>query len=232
MVTFRKLAFTLAEVLITLAIIGIVAAMTIPSIINSHKKIVTQVQLRKVYSVMTQISQMVIAEYGDMPYSDFYDGSSEKVQEWFIYYIKPYLKIDKVCYEESGCWAYPVVFLNGNSISNLTTKGIGGNNLTFRTIEGILFNIDGNIPADLMGLYGIESDVDAIVLHVDINGEKKPNILGKDIFVLVFTDRGFVPAGNDKTKSQVEQECSKNGKGIWCLSKIARNNWKLGKENL
>lgn len=228
----KKSAFSLAETLVTLVIIGIIAAIVIPSIMTSHRKLVNQVQLRKIYSVLTQISQMVIGEYGDLPYSDFYDGSSDKVQEWFAYYIKPYLKVDKVCYDEEGCWSYPATYMNGTNISNLSARGIGGNIVTFTTIEGILFNLDGNVPTDLYDLYGVESDNDAVVLHVDINGTKPPNIYGKDIFVFVFTNKGFVPAGNDKTRAQVNAECSEDGRGVWCISKIARNNWKLGDENL
>lgn len=50
----RKIAFTLAEVLITLGIIGIVAAMTLPALINKYQQKQTITQLQKVYSVLNQ----------------------------------------------------------------------------------------------------------------------------------------------------------------------------------
>ena len=50
----KKIAFTLAEVLITLGIIGIVAAMTLPTLIQSNKNKEVEAKLKKIYSVMNQ----------------------------------------------------------------------------------------------------------------------------------------------------------------------------------
>ena len=49
-----KNAFTLAEVLITLGIIGIVAAMTLPGIINDTRYAEIQTSLKKNYSITQQ----------------------------------------------------------------------------------------------------------------------------------------------------------------------------------
>ena len=59
-------AFTLAEVLITLGIIGIVAAMTLPALINNYRKTVTVNQLKVAYSIMAQALTMAQKDYGDM----------------------------------------------------------------------------------------------------------------------------------------------------------------------
>ena len=48
----RKQGFTLAEVLITLEIIGIIAAMTIPKLVSYYEKKVTLSKLKKVYTVL------------------------------------------------------------------------------------------------------------------------------------------------------------------------------------
>ena len=50
----RKTAFTLAEVLITLGIIGVVAALTIPTVITNYKKSQIEARLKKLYTVMNQ----------------------------------------------------------------------------------------------------------------------------------------------------------------------------------
>jgi prepilin-type N-terminal cleavage/methylation domain-containing protein len=58
-------AFTLAEVLITLGIIGVVAAMTLPTLIQNHKNRELQTQFKKSYSTLSQILQKVVTEeYG------------------------------------------------------------------------------------------------------------------------------------------------------------------------
>ena len=62
----RKIAFTLAEVLITLGIIGVVAAMTLPSLIQNYHEKQRVTQLKKAYSVMQNAFLMAQEEYGDV----------------------------------------------------------------------------------------------------------------------------------------------------------------------
>ena len=61
----NKQAFTLAEVLITLGIIGVVAALTMPMLIDSYNKSLTETRLKKFYSTINQAYNRVIAERGD-----------------------------------------------------------------------------------------------------------------------------------------------------------------------
>ena len=48
----KKKAFTLAEVLITLGVIGVVAAMTLPTLIQKYKRVVVETQLRREYALI------------------------------------------------------------------------------------------------------------------------------------------------------------------------------------
>ena len=61
----KKAAFTLAEVLITLGIIGIVAAMTLPTLIANYQKKVVETRLISFYSKINQAYRMSYAENGD-----------------------------------------------------------------------------------------------------------------------------------------------------------------------
>jgi prepilin-type N-terminal cleavage/methylation domain-containing protein len=54
--------FTLAEVLITLGIIGVVAALTIPSLINKCQKVVWAKQAQETYAILTQAFKRVLAD--------------------------------------------------------------------------------------------------------------------------------------------------------------------------
>lgn len=58
------LAFTLAEILITLGIIGVIAALTMPALISNHRKTIVETRLKKFYSVMNQAILMTNKEYG------------------------------------------------------------------------------------------------------------------------------------------------------------------------
>lgn len=59
-------AFTMSEVLITIGIIGIVAAMTLPTVITKYKRKTAETKLAKFYSVINQAIRMSIAEHGEI----------------------------------------------------------------------------------------------------------------------------------------------------------------------
>ncbi len=101
----RGAAFTLAEVLITLGIIGVVAAMTMPVLIQNHQKSVVETRLKKFYSVMNQAILMSKNDNGDPIYWDnyflgtIYDekghiiNRTDDADAAFEKYLAPYLKI-------------------------------------------------------------------------------------------------------------------------------------------
>lgn len=99
----HKKAFTLAEVLITLGIIGIVAAMTMPALIASHRKKEVVTKLQKIYSIVNQAINLSVAEYGDVKNWAADCGSSnsptcttEEAKQWFNTYIGKHLQILKI----------------------------------------------------------------------------------------------------------------------------------------
>ena len=75
----RDKAFTLAEVLITITVIGVVAALTIPTLIQSYKKSVVETRLAKFYSVMNNAIRMAEIDYG--PQSTWTDYHINQVQD-------------------------------------------------------------------------------------------------------------------------------------------------------
>lgn len=121
-------AFTLAEVLITLGIIGVVAAMTLPTLIMNHRKQVTVNKVKKFYTVMSQATNSAIAEYGSM---EDWQGftttrNGEEMQNWFDTYLKPYLKvIDEFVKtdEETGYSTLFVVLSDGSVLSMVNWAG-------------------------------------------------------------------------------------------------------------
>jgi prepilin-type N-terminal cleavage/methylation domain-containing protein len=60
----KRIGFTLAEVLITIAIVGVVAAMTIPNLIQKSKEKATVAKLRETYAILSQAYRHAVAEYG------------------------------------------------------------------------------------------------------------------------------------------------------------------------
>lgn len=82
----NKNAFTLAEVLITLAVIGVVAALTIPPLIQSYRKQVIETRLKRFYSVINQAVKL--AEIDNGPVSSW-----QLSGDTFVEYVLPHLKL-------------------------------------------------------------------------------------------------------------------------------------------
>lgn len=136
-----KIGFTLAEVLITLGIIGVVAALTIPTLIQNHRNQVVETRLKKFYSTINQAVQLAEAEYGDKkiwwqnkvtaPNSDVTEINDNVIEyrneskRLFDKYLRPYLQITKTETIESDCLnlngAFLVYFPDGSALANKTT---------------------------------------------------------------------------------------------------------------
>ncbi len=228
-ITKHLKAFTLAEVLITLGIIGVVAAMTIPTLISKIGKRQLETQIKASYSTIAQTMRAVQADDVDFDMTIATDEGQEPTNNWFKNYILPYLKVEKVCYNTAGCWHKKgtVKDLQGNSFPWDYDAGLGTYIVTFVIAKGAYFNIDGMSIYRMNTLFGINTDSIGLVFYFDANGDRKPNKIGKDIYVMAYTaDKGLVPAGFDRTREEVEQNCL-NGNGYWCLTYLINNGWQI-----
>ena len=90
----NKNAFTLAEVLITLGVIGVVAAMTIPTLIQNHKRSVVETRLAKFYSTINQAFKM--SEIDNSEPETWDELTKTNAEEWYNKYLAKYLKSTKI----------------------------------------------------------------------------------------------------------------------------------------
>ena len=114
-------AFTLAEVLITLGIIGVVAAMTMPSLIAAHRKHEVVTKLEKIYSVFNQAVRTSTVEHGDVTSWGIDCGNSNNVKcttdealERFNEYIGKYLQITSITKKDDNSYTYEQVSCDDN----------------------------------------------------------------------------------------------------------------------
>ena len=87
-----KAAFTLAEVLITLAIIGLVAALTIPGVIQGYRKKVVETKLVNFYSTINNAIALSEIDNGKVDTWDTIPDTNQTREEWIRKYLLPYLK--------------------------------------------------------------------------------------------------------------------------------------------
>lgn len=241
-----KKGFTLAEVLITLGIIGIIAALTIPSIIEGYKKKETEAKLKKVYSSLGQYIQKAETDNGS--FCNWVMGSESTGYKKFEFYVLPYFDVidsslslskknystefflDNVGYRRN-------ILTNGGYTAFKTLNGKPYNDYWsdhyFLTKDGMLFGIGMHQSKDW---YDCPWQV-----VVDINGPKKPNVAGKDLFVfeIIGSIRNTKINGKSNGTSCTNTECKWNYKttnedcikyGHYCSNIIIQNGWKFPKD--
>ena len=94
-------AFTLAEVLITLGIIGVVAALTMPTLIAVHRKSTVETALEKFYTNMNQAIKLSEVEHGDKSGWNFpANETKEELEKWYNEYFIKYLITNGVKFED------------------------------------------------------------------------------------------------------------------------------------
>ncbi len=204
----RNYAFTLAEVLITLVIIGIIAAITIPSLINKTNNQETISRLKKVYSTMAQATNQIIAEEGSVM---TWATSSQNLYDLY----KKKLRKSKECNYSSGCFTQEKIYwLNSGSLNVNTNVW---NNLVLDDGTQIMFSGVFSSTCELNNKDNNGTNFACTRILIDVNGAKKPNTMGKDLFEFVLKKNGLYPAGCD-----IDNQCNKNFNGRACACRVLR----------
>ena len=223
----QKAAFTLSEVLITLGIIGVVAAMTMPVLIQRHREKVIVSQLKKSYSTIQQAYLMAVNELGtpdqwalnDDLLTDNDDVDDSKN---LLYYMKDYLKITKYCGGEAlGCWAdtYSLkgTLFQSHEYQKRYSKALLADGETILTYV---------LSPTCSGAYGSVKDVCGFY-RIDVNGKKKPNQMGRDVFTFYIAKNRIVPAGSaeDTSAYSFDRSCrdASSHEGRGCTAWVIYN---------
>ena len=211
----KKFGFTLAEVLIALGVIGVIAAISLPIIIKNYQKTVTVSKLKKFYAIANQSFLQAQQDNGD--YAEWDKIADISRQAWFDKYIKPYYKSAQLCKNNyaNPCGYdsnYPWKYRGGERVNHVVTSV---STVSFITNDGVLV-----VWPDM-------NDASNCFIRVDINNNRNPNTLGYDVFYfLLKPDRKFIdPYGKNQDEAVINDSCI-NG-GTYCAAKIMRDGWKI-----
>jgi len=223
-----KYGFTLAEVLITLVIIGIIAALTIPNVINNYSKQETVSRLKKAYSTIMQATVRAVADHGNVEMWEIgAAGNANDALTFFNKYMAPYLSLSEKAQKlSSTSWDKHYSHLNNSQ------RDYGDSYIRAYLSDGssLTMVITNSTTSDKR-----------IQVYVDINGDKKPNKLGRDIFIFWFFVRykessadysgQFQPAGCMYSRtgmmSNSDGNCNKNQSGGRCGALIMKDGWQI-----
>lgn len=222
-------AFTLSEVLITLAIIGVVAALTIPSLIAKYNKQIYVTQLKKAVSVFDNALGQISADYGtsgDLSTTGIYGGINEQL-------IVKYFKVAKYCGSavNLGCFSHSANNAYDGSSTTFNPDGYA-QYYKFLTADGAAFGIvpmsadcstymeDGSLqtPHFICG-----------EVFIDVNGPNKgPNYVGRDLFVARYNKYGQIYYYGVPGDPNTPKCAASDSYASWyCYNKIVEEGWQM-----
>lgn len=251
--TSDKFAFTLAEVLITLAIIGVVAAVVMPTLIQNHKKHVYVNKLKQSYAILTNLTQMIMADEGvddfsnTLFYNDFYrlrfengaNADSDEYAQFIKDNLSKYLK-------------FSIYKCKGDEDPNCKTNYLNGISFVYAANNYPILELANGISMTLLPIQVDYSEktstlpnTECLYSVVDVNGfHKGPNIMGRDKFIFWFGCSGKWYPQNSKDYARLHSEnnsaywandvnafCSlstgKWHRGEGCAARIMDEGWKM-----
>ena len=235
---FARKGFTLAEVLITLTIIGVIAALTIPAVVKSTQNAEITSKVKKYQSLLNQAVAMYASDNGcegNLAACGAFDGTNQKA--WNA--LKVSFKLIKDCGAFAGCWAPGVTYklLKGDNhvmLDGAYSKGILSDGASIMIID---IDTDTNCTAD-------RSQTDQTPLLntcaqfvIDVNGYKGPNQYGRDTFFWWITRSGIVypkgstddslfsdPTGTPYCDPDVAGDQYSEGSGQGCAARVLKEN--------
>lgn len=204
----KNKGFTLAEVLITLLIIGVVASIIIPNLINDSKKAEYVTKLQKEYAVLQQAYKLIILDAGGSILNNpnfncsgtiAFCQSAASANAMNDFAAK--LNVTKNCGNTLGCW-YNSLFrtLGNNTVyTNLDTSwGVTYGKAILADGTMIMIKIYNTNCSTTEGSAPIGSPLNQSVcgdVQIDINGSISPNQIGRDYFYFWITKTGLYPWG-------------------------------------
>ena len=218
-------AFTLAEVLITLGIIGVVAALTIPTLISNHQKKVYVTQLKKAVNTLTNGFKLMLADTGVDHLGDtnlFITGGTPP-NTYFVFNeaelknLKNYFNIVHLEIMSQSIVSSTYHFISGNSVpAHQLSPSSFFNHCNMTTVDGAQIHL-------------LASGQESIKALIDVNGyHRLPNTVGKDVFWVSFDSNGMIVVDSTKySNSTAPNSSCISSSAAACFDSIVMNNWEI-----
>ena len=192
--------------MVTLVIIGVIAAITVPTVIQNTQKQEFVSGLKKSYAVLSQATNMIIAENGSPKKSDENDITWANTSDDLFNMYKKHLNNAKECGQAGGCWSYAargeLKKLDGRTDDNWDKSSVRN-----------LILADGTYV--MMWTVNLTACNPCAWMHVDVNGDKKPNTIGRDVFSFLLRENGLLPSSANDCNTTT-------GRGLGCTAKVLR----------
>ncbi len=167
----KRFGFTLAEVLITLGIIGVVAAMTMPTLMNSTQGAQYKAAYKKALSALSQAVTLNVA-LDDYNFADL-DGTNYTLEDMLKSRMNVVRTETGFTNVKNGDKAYAVTTTAG-TMEGAGTLTLGAQNTTLFFNDGIMFSFDPNAATEC-SKDDTTGSTTPCYGFIDVNGVKAPN---------------------------------------------------------
>jgi len=217
-----KKGFTLTELLMALTIVGVLAVLTVPILVNNFQNRLFATQIKNFSAEIEQFAQdqLITHKTRDLMDTDFGEPSKLLTDGHF--------SIVKICTKDNSlkdCWK---------------TAATGKDKVTYKKLNGTVKNISEKgltvvLKNGIMFRYIVPTSSSSKTKYrdflVDVNGNDKPNIVGRDLFQFYIDSKGHItnyPLGSSNYKySDKVKNCKTSSSIYYCFSALVDNNWKM-----
>lgn len=203
----KKQAFTLVEIIVVISIVVLTAIILIPNIIDDNKKLHTISQWKHTYKNIEYVFSAIKAQTTETDKVAIEKTRTNDEREVVLCdLLNPYFRMQSVVATKT----YKTYFMDGSFVNEKSDYYV--KNL-HTTNSGMVIGVKWLlVPSQA------QNSLPIAMITIDLNGLKKPNKWGYDIFgVNIFVDR-IEPLGEEYDEMLMKSDCSKKGKGISCAS--------------
>lgn len=229
----KLIAFTYAELMVVMGVLGIVATQTMPILYNEFQRSLTMIRLQKEYAVCFTGIDAAINQNGSPDNWGLTDSGDATGLSNLNSVVSQYFRLNKNCNTAEGCFP-DINYKNMKGVDNPDVLNEDTNYTKFKLMDGTsvaMSQLDSNCDLN----WGDTDKLQHVCgeIFMDINGDSAPNTYGKDLFGFVLTKYGLVPLGtSEQTSGQsFSAACSQNSNanykyenGLSCTAWILYNN--------
>ncbi len=188
--------------------------MTVPALMQNHQRKTYVTQLHKVYNEMSQALLQYQNDKNALNLKEAGLTSNLSIDS----FITQYFKVVQTCDSITGCFASSYKSMNGTAYGAMTTS-----------LKSYVLSNGAAIRPN----YSEEGDK-LINLMVDINGQKGPNLHGRDLFFMFIYNNGMIddrgsraPMSEDEREKSYQSKCITPSNVGGCFGKILNDNWEM-----
>lgn len=212
-----KRGFTLSELLVALTIVGVVATLTVPVLMNNIYNKTFANQAKNMAATIEQLAQdeLISNKTRDLSDTDFGDPEELLSDKHF--------SITKSCASDESltkCWK-----TNASGKEKVTYKKL--NKQADSVTAGTTIILKNGV---IMKYFLSGNDGKTVGMFVfDVNGNDKPNIIGRDLFAFYVTPKGHVTdtVQTDLSLTEKISQCKTSGNAAYCFGALADSGWKM-----